>query len=120
MYNKFTLTKLFFPSCPNEPNQVSPEIKTLVVNISYDKERIVGRNDHGKPGNDEFIHNFEPCRPIRVHRHRYICVYMDTHTHVSISMYHFFDISTFQCMLKHSQWTETLTKNMRRSLVFLD
>lgn len=120
MYNKFTLTKLFFPSCPNEPNQVSPEIKTLVVNISYDKERIVGRNDHGKPGNDEFIHNFEPCRPMRVHRYRYICVYMDTHTHVSISMYHFFDISTFQCMLKHSQWTETLTKNMRRSLVFLD
>lgn len=35
MCNKFTLTKLFFPSCPNEPTQVSPEIKTLVVNISY-------------------------------------------------------------------------------------
>lgn len=38
MYNKFTLTELFFPSCPNEPTQISPEIKTLVVNISYDKE----------------------------------------------------------------------------------
>lgn len=97
MCNKFTLTKLFFLSCPNEPNQVSPEIKTLVVNISYYKERIVGRNDQRKPGNDDFIHNVEPGRPMRVHRYRYLYTWViDTHIHmylylciISLTFLHF-------------------------------
>ena len=87
MYNKFTLTKLFFPSCPNEPTQVSPEIKTLVVNISHCKERIVGRHDQRKSGNDEFIYNFEPCRLMCVHRYRHLCIYMDTDTHMHMCPY---------------------------------
>lgn len=85
MYNKFTLTKLFFPSCPNEPTQVSPEIKTLVVNISYCKERIVGRHDQRKSGNDELhiILNLAD-----------LCVYIDIDTYA----YTWTQIHTYTCI----------------------
>lgn len=55
-----------------------------------------------------------------MHTYIHIHIYPYFHTYICIYIYDFFDIPMFKSMLTESQQTETLTKNMRRSLVFLD